>query len=97
MRRLAVIVALLLTAALPSALYAVQPDEVMRNPAQEARARTLSRELRCMVCQNQSIEDSDVDSGNGLQPIGDGTAVPQRMGRQPLQRAGRKVNRRSLW
>ena len=38
---------------------AVQPDEVMKNPALEARARTLSAELRCLVCQNQSIDDSD--------------------------------------
>jgi cytochrome c-type biogenesis protein CcmH len=39
--------------------HAVQPDEIMANPAQETRARNLSRELRCMVCQNQSIDDSE--------------------------------------
>ena len=38
---------------------AVLPDEVMSDPAKEARARHLSQELRCMVCQNQSIDDSD--------------------------------------
>ena len=38
---------------------AVQPDEMLANPALEARARELSRELRCMVCQNQSIDDSE--------------------------------------
>jgi cytochrome c-type biogenesis protein CcmH len=38
--------------------FAVEPDEVLPNPALEARARTLSKELRCMVCQNQSIDDS---------------------------------------
>ena len=38
---------------------AVQPDEVMKDPALEARARALSAELRCLVCQNQSIDDSD--------------------------------------
>jgi cytochrome c-type biogenesis protein CcmH len=38
---------------------AVQPDELMKDPALEARARALSSELRCMVCQNQSIDDSD--------------------------------------
>jgi cytochrome c-type biogenesis protein CcmH len=38
---------------------AVQPDEMMKDPALEARARTLSAELRCLVCQNQSIDDSD--------------------------------------
>jgi cytochrome c-type biogenesis protein CcmH len=37
----------------------VQPDEVMKDPGLEARARALSAELRCMVCQNQSIDDSD--------------------------------------
>jgi cytochrome c-type biogenesis protein CcmH len=42
-----------------SAAHAVLPDEVMSDPAKEARARTLSRELRCMVCQNQSIDDSE--------------------------------------
>ena len=44
-------------AAAPAA--AVQPDEMMKDPALEARARTLSEELRCLVCQNQSIDDSD--------------------------------------
>lgn len=51
---------------MPSALYAVQPDEIMSDPAQEARARNLSRELRCMVCQNQSIDDSDAPLARDL-------------------------------
>ena len=38
---------------------AVQPDEVMKDPALEARARALSGELRCLVCQNESIDDSE--------------------------------------
>ncbi len=42
-----------------AAAGAVQPDEVMKDPALEARARSLSAELRCMVCQNQSIDDSE--------------------------------------
>jgi cytochrome c-type biogenesis protein CcmH len=42
-----------------SGARAVQPDEVMRDPALEARARDLSAQLRCLVCQNQSIDDSD--------------------------------------
>jgi cytochrome c-type biogenesis protein CcmH len=41
-----------------SSAYAVEPDEIMADPVKEARARELSRELRCMVCQNQSIDDS---------------------------------------
>ena len=40
---------------------AVEPDEVLANPALEARARELSKELRCVVCQNQSIDDSNAD------------------------------------
>ena len=42
----------------PAGAWAVQPDEVLSDPALEARARALSKELRCMVCQNQSIDDS---------------------------------------
>src|SRR5258707_4469845 len=49
-----------------SAAYAVQPDEVMSDPAREARARDLSRELRCMVCQNQSIDDSEAPLARDL-------------------------------
>jgi cytochrome c-type biogenesis protein CcmH len=49
-----------------SQALAVQPDEIMRDPAQEARARGLSRELRCMVCQNQSIDDSDAPLARDL-------------------------------
>ena len=49
-----------------SSALAVQPDEMMRDPAKEARARALSRELRCMVCQNQSIDDSDAPLARDL-------------------------------
>ena len=49
-----------------SAAHAVQPDEIMSDPAKEARARDLSRELRCMVCQNQSIDDSDAPLARDL-------------------------------
>src|SRR6516225_8187410 len=45
---------------------AVLPDEVMADPAREARARELSRELRCMVCQNQSIDDSEAPLARDL-------------------------------
>ena len=45
---------------------AVQPDEMLPDPALEARARTLSKELRCMVCQNQSIDDSDAPLARDL-------------------------------
>jgi cytochrome c-type biogenesis protein CcmH len=63
-RMIAAIFAIVLLA-LPAA-HAVQPDEIMANPAQEARARDLSRELRCMVCQNQSIDDSEAPLARDL-------------------------------
>ncbi|MBB4289113.1 cytochrome c-type biogenesis protein CcmH [Rhizobium leguminosarum] len=63
MRRLLLVFALLLMAA-PA--FAVNPDEVLADPALEARARALSAELRCMVCQNQSIDDSNADLAKDL-------------------------------
>ena len=45
---------------------AVQPDEMLGDPRLEARARALSRELRCMVCQNQSIDDSEAPLARDL-------------------------------
>jgi cytochrome c-type biogenesis protein CcmH len=50
----------------PHAARAVQPDEILKDPGLEARARDLSRELRCMVCQNQSIDDSDAPLARDL-------------------------------
>ncbi len=60
MRRVCRLVVMLLaaTAALGAA-FAVEPDEVLDDPALEARARSISQELRCVVCQNQVIDDSD--------------------------------------
>ena len=52
--------------AAPSAAWAVQPDEVLSDATLEARARALSKELRCMVCQNQSIDDSDAPLARDL-------------------------------
>ena len=48
-----------LIACLAGPALAVQPDEVMKDPALEARARALSGELRCLVCQNELIDDSE--------------------------------------
>ena len=48
---------------------AVQPDEILSDPALEARARALSKELRCMVCQNQSIDDSDAPLARDLRVL----------------------------
>ena len=50
----------------PQQALAVQPDEILSDPALEGRARTLSKELRCMVCQNQSIDDSDAPLARDL-------------------------------
>jgi len=50
--------------ALPA--LAVEPGEMLDDPALEARARQISRELRCLVCQNQSIDDSDSDVAHDL-------------------------------
>jgi cytochrome c-type biogenesis protein CcmH len=67
MRKLIATLAVLLLAVLAApAAHAVQPDEIMADAAKEARARDLSRELRCMVCQNQSIDDSDAPLARDL-------------------------------
>jgi cytochrome c-type biogenesis protein CcmH len=60
------LLALAIAATLATAAHAVQPDEIMSDPAKEARARDLSRELRCMVCQNQSIDDSEAPLARDL-------------------------------
>src|SRR6266536_1762726 len=65
MRWLCLIVAVLTLVALPPAL-AVEPNEVLTDPALEERARALSKELRCMVCQNQSIDDSEAPLARDL-------------------------------
>jgi cytochrome c-type biogenesis protein CcmH len=48
---------------------AVKPDEVLADPALEARARAISAHLRCLVCQNQSIDDSDADLARDLRVL----------------------------
>ncbi|RFB96810.1 cytochrome c-type biogenesis protein CcmH [Rhizobium leguminosarum bv. trifolii] len=63
MRRLLLAFVLMLLAA---PVFAVNPEEVLADPALEARARALSAELRCMVCQNQSIDDSNADLAKDL-------------------------------
>jgi cytochrome c-type biogenesis protein CcmH len=49
--------------------FAVAPDEMLKDPALEARARALSQQLRCMVCQNQSIDDSDAPLAHDLRVL----------------------------
>jgi cytochrome c-type biogenesis protein CcmH len=49
--------------------HAVEPDEILNDPALEARARRLSQELRCLVCQNQSIDDSNAALARDLRVL----------------------------
>jgi cytochrome c-type biogenesis protein CcmH len=58
---------LALLAPLPA--FAVNPDEVLPNPVLEQRARNLSAQLRCMVCQNQSIDDSNAELARDLRVL----------------------------
>ena len=48
---------------------ALQPNEVLKDPALEARARALSKDIRCLVCQNQSIDDSNADLARDLRVL----------------------------
>src|SRR5215203_5526677 len=65
MKLLCLVMTLLTLVAVPSAM-AVEPDEVLSDPALEGRARAISHELRCMVCQNQSIDDSEAPLARDL-------------------------------
>ena len=60
------ILALMAALAFGGAALAVQPDEVLKDPALEQRARGISSGLRCLVCQNQSIDDSDAQLAKDL-------------------------------
>jgi cytochrome c-type biogenesis protein CcmH len=53
----------------PGAHAATSPDEILADPVLEERARALSRQLRCLVCQNQSIDDSDAELARDLRQI----------------------------
>jgi cytochrome c-type biogenesis protein CcmH len=66
--RAALLAAVLILGA-PLTAIAVQPDEVLSDPVLEARARAISAELRCMVCQNQSIDDSDAELARDLRVV----------------------------
>jgi cytochrome c-type biogenesis protein CcmH len=68
MKLLCLVMTLLTFVAVPSAM-SVEPDEVLSDPALEARARALSKELRCMVCQNQSIDDSEAPLARDLRML----------------------------
>jgi cytochrome c-type biogenesis protein CcmH len=66
----ALLAALALAAILtPGPARAVRPDEMLSDPGLEARAREVGSELRCLVCRNQSIEDSDADLAHDLRVL----------------------------
>src|SRR5271154_5148859 len=54
---------------MPLAAHAVRPDEMLPDPALEARARDIGKELRCLVCRNQSIDDSEADLAHDLRVL----------------------------
>jgi cytochrome c-type biogenesis protein CcmH len=61
-----ILLAALLALSTVTPALAVQPDEVLKDPALESRARAISQELRCLVCQNQSIDDSNAPLARDL-------------------------------
>ncbi len=65
----ALLFAIFLPLLAPLPAFAVNPDEVLSNPALEQRARNLSMQLRCMVCQNQSIDDSNAELARDLRVL----------------------------
>jgi cytochrome c-type biogenesis protein CcmH len=65
--RLVLAVLTLLAAVTPA--LAVRPDEMLKNPKLEARARAISKEVRCLVCQNESIDDSNADLAHDLRVL----------------------------
>lgn len=63
------VLGLLLALATASQAFAVAPDEMLKDPALEARARHIGQSLRCLVCQNESIEDSEAGLARDLRAI----------------------------
>ena len=61
--------ALLIVLFAPATCWAVEPNEMLSNPALEARARAISEELRCMVCQNESIDESEAPLAHDLRVL----------------------------
>jgi len=51
---------------IPVKLYSIEPSEILKNEKQETRAREISKKIRCMVCQNQSIDDSNAPLAKDL-------------------------------
>ncbi|MCW2307875.1 cytochrome c-type biogenesis protein [Rhodobium gokarnense] len=69
MKRIAALFLALSWLCLPAAVHAVEPDEMLKDPKLEARAREISEGLRCLVCQNQSIDDSNAELAKDLRVL----------------------------
>jgi len=61
-----IIIAICLTQLILNFSFAVEPDEILKNPKYELRARNISKNIRCMVCQNQSIDESNASLAKDL-------------------------------
>jgi len=61
-----IIISICLIQYFPNNSYTVEPDEILKNQKQELRARDISKNIRCMVCQNQSIDESDATLAKDL-------------------------------
>ncbi len=68
-RRLLALAAILFLAVMPGLAFAVEPSEMLKDPKLEARARALSTQLRCLVCQNESIDDSGAQLAHDLRVL----------------------------
>jgi len=69
MTRSGIVAGIALSFAAASAAHAVTPDEMLKDAALEARAREISKELRCVVCQNQSIDDSNAPLAHDMRVL----------------------------
>lgn len=65
----AILAVMMLAVSLSGAALAVEPDEMLKDPAQEARAEAIGRQLRCPVCKTESIEESDADFTKDLRRV----------------------------
>ena len=64
-----IIMSILLTLFFSNKLYSVEPEEILKNVKQESRARNISKNIRCMICQNQSIDESNAPLAKDLRII----------------------------
>ena len=68
-RYIVLLLAILLIQITPINSYSVEPDEILKNEKHELRARSISKNVRCMICQNQSIDDSDAPLAKDLRML----------------------------